>query len=228
MPRLTTEAKRLRPLMFAIADAAIAGAAVNIIVYHFDGAPAEYFPVTDAGWDLAAAACDAYDTMVSPPALFTSAHTIPGTVMYCGAGDLSTLHSGTVTMSPGCYAQHFQVKIQADSADDIVALQGPASGQSWTNTVNIVAIQSGTGDATAFNAGAGDVNLYDTYMNAEAYNGGSAIGLKSISGGEIMAMGCEIYGTSIGGTAYGAYRSGVGDMYLYNCVVRGSTYTLNE
>ena len=222
MPRLTTEAKRLRPLIFAAAEASQAAMAVRIIVYHRDGAPAEYFPVTDAGWDLAAAACREYDTMVSPPAQFDQAHTVPNNVMYIGAGDLSTEHIAPLTLGNGCYLYNLQVKINADSADDIVALYGNTAGKSWTNTINAVVNQAGSGNATAFVDQGGLLNIYDTYLFASTSGAGMAIAAQVEADGVVMLWNCETHAETLAGSAYGVYRT-LGTVYLIGGECLGTT-----
>ena len=220
---ITTLAKRLKPFIMSGAMVAMATQAVKIIVHHYDGAPAEYFDVDDTGWDLAAAACDEKDTMASPPGIFTSDHVVPDDVMYLGAGSLSTIHTGKLTLGAGCYCRDVQLLRTANDANDLDGLVGPASGEGYLNTVNITVTQAGAGNANAILMDAGTIKARSCYVRGITGGAGIATGINC-GVGELEVYQCEIFSIATGaGNSYGVYASGgqddIGYANLYGSLI---------
>jgi len=195
----------------------------KITVFHYDGSPAEFFEVTDAGWDLAAAECSAYDTMVSPPAVYSTSHTVPNQVAYLGAGTLSTRHTGKVTIGAGCYIRDINIVRSANDENDLDGMDGPSSGESYLNTVNITVTQLGAGNANAINLGVGTLKTRECYLRAIVDGAGRASGLSCSGDGiawlqqsEMIALAGET------GTAYGCYRT-LGTVYIIGGQCIGTT-----
>jgi hypothetical protein len=220
---ITTLARRLKPFIMSTAMAAEASQAVKIVVYHRDGAPAEYFDVDDTGWDLAAAACRDYDTMVSPPALYSAAHTVPANVTYWGHGPGPTLHTATLTYSAGSIGMDHIIIISADDANEAVGVVGPATGTAWINRVSVGVTQAGAGDTTGVKAGAGTLILRDVPTEVTANGAGLANGLTCNSGGAVEIYEAPMEGIA-GGTAaaYGVYVAD-GDVSIWGGKCLGTT-----
>jgi hypothetical protein len=221
---ITTLARRLKPFIMSTAMATAAGQAVKIVVHHRDGAPAEYFDVTDAGWDLAAAACRDYDTITSPPASYSSAHTVPATVGYWGHGPGPTVHTATLTFSANSLGMDLRVAVNADDANEAVGLVGPATGTAWINRVSVGVTQAGSGAATGVKAGAGTLVLRDVPTEATANGAGTACALTCNDGGVVEIYEAPMEGIAGGtaATAYGVYVED-GDVSIWGGKCLGST-----
>jgi hypothetical protein len=197
---ITTLARRLKPFIMSTAMATAAGQAVKIIVHHRDGAPAEYFDVTDEGWDLAAAACRVYDTIVSPPASYSSAHTVPGSVGYWGHGPGPTVHTAALTFSANSLGMDLRVAVSANDANEAIGIVGPATGTAWINRVSVDVTQAGAGNATGVKAGEGLLIMRGCVVETVTSGAGMAAALTSSN----EAGNAEIHETVLLGTASGA------------------------
>jgi hypothetical protein len=220
---ITTLARRLKPFIMSTAEATAASQAVKIVVHHRDGAPAEYFDVTDAGWDLAAAACRDYDTMVSPPALYSAAHTVPANVTYWGHGPGPTLHTATLTYSAGSIGMDHILIISANDANEAIGIAGPATGTAWLNRVSVEVTQAGSGASTGVKAGAGTLILRDVPTEVTANGAGMANALTCNAGGVVEIYEAPMEGITGGvGNAYGVYVED-GDVSIWGGKCLGTT-----
>ena len=179
----------------------------KILVYHRNGDPVEWFEPDDIGWDLAAAACNDWDTIVSPPASYSLVHTVPANVTYRGHGPSPTLHTATLTYLSGSVGMDHIIIVSVNNAGEAVGIVGPDTGTAWLNRVSIGVTQAGAGDATGIKAGAGTLILRDVPTEATAQGAGMAAAVYNGSG-RTECYECVLEGTSTSGLGYGTYNDG--------------------
>lgn len=115
-----------------------------------------------------------------------------------GGGTVVPVSAPAITLGADASLERVIITQTANDTNDLVTVQGPASGTAYLSHAIINCAQSGAGDAIALDGTAGAVEAYDSYLN----------------------------GDSDSGTGYGV-RSGAGAITLDDCWVIGNTAPLN-
>lgn len=115
-----------------------------------------------------------------------------------GGGTVVLTSDPAITLSAGSRLVDLTITQTANDSNNLVLIQGPASGNASVDHCSLNCAQAGSGDAIALDGAAGTVYVNDSYLN----------------------------GNSGSGTGYGV-KSGAGAITLDDCWVIGSTAPLN-
>lgn len=178
--------------------------AMNAIVLHdLDAGTLVRYAASDAGLDSASAAAAAGDTIYLPAVTLTQDHILKGGVTYLGQYLKSVTFTGKITLETDARLYNATVTRTANDANELVAIQGPASGGAVVDYCIVWAIQDGAGNAYAIN-------------------------LESTSG-IVYVPRASLVARSQGGNGYAVYcgPSNTCDIRLYWSVLEGSTQVAN-
>lgn len=187
-------ASRIRKLEVHTHVLAAGGDFVWMILLFKGGQLVQVYPTTSAGLDDASAAAVAPDIIFIPDCLIPDDHTFVAGVHYVGLSRRGTVLSGQITLGVGTVLDNLSIIRTANNANDLIGVQGPATGQAYIQDCVVTCTQSGAGNAYAINTPSG--GGFETWMS-------------------------DFWGTSIGGSGYAA-RSYDGLIYIYGGRCRGT------
>lgn len=111
-----------------------------------------------------------------------------------GGGDITSSASAGITLSDASIIDKLIILQVANSADDLITVQGPASGNAYIGNCTIRCEQSGAGDATAINGGDGTLYVQDSIIDGTS---GSGAGYGVVCGdGSLTFDDCWITGST--------------------------------
>ena len=177
------------------------GSALNaVILYDTSLGNHKQFAISQAGFTSALAAGGAGDVIFIPPTTIAGDHTITAGVRVHGLSRYASIFSGTITGGAGSSIENLSIIQSADSADNLIGVDSPASGTFYINDCDIEVTQAGAGNAYGLNVGE--------------------------AGTIIEVWNSFVFGASSGGDGYSAFHS-AGSAYYYGGRAFGSTATFN-
>lgn len=159
-----------------------------------------FYDPDSVGFDKALLAANDGDIILIPPCTIDDDHTMIAGVKVVGRSRFATILTGQITGAAGASIENLSITRAANSADDLIGVDSPASGTFWINDCNISVIQAGAGDAYALSV--------------------------DVSGSVMKVYSSDLYGSSGSGSGYAAYHSD-GSCYVDSGWSYGSTATYN-
>ena len=179
------------------------GGVSRILLFDSEGSPRADYPATSDGLDSASVAATAGDVVWLPAGTIAGDHTLAASIHYIGQSQWACILTGEITTGVDTTLEVCSVTRTANDGNDLKGIvAGAASGTVKVRAVSVTCTQSGAGDAFAISAeGTGDIEVRVS----------------------------DVYGNSVGGAGYGAWRGiGAGNVYLYATRTRGSTAECSE
>lgn len=180
---ITTLYKRLKPFLQStvMAPSSLSSTWYRIWLIYGDGTIPSDYPVTSAGFESALNAASSGDIIRVFAATISGDFIVPAGVAVVGDGE-KTVFTGRLNLKSNSVLSNVSVTRTANSADDLIAIAGPATDGNTAYLFNV--------DASAVQSGAGD-----------------AVGLL-VQDGDVVSQVCTFTGTSTSGSGYGVYTSG--------------------
>ncbi len=213
MIKITTLAADLEPFMIDLINRIIGDREGSLSfddffplgnVLRIRGTTVDVFDGDDDGFETANTGASAGDVILLPPKTFTSTVTITAGVHIVGWSRYTSILSGEITGTAGSSIENLSVSRTANSGDTLKGVIGPASGTFYINNCDVIADQSGAGDARGISA--------------------------ETNGTTVEVWNSYIYGNSGSGTGNGTWRDTgtTAIIVVFGGRIRGSTNPCNE
>ena len=173
--------------------------ASGIILMHANGQE-EGFPVTEQGFTDALFSADRGSVIKLPACQLEGSWAATAEVAIVGLYHRSTFLYGKMTMCDGSSLADLSVINHSTSEDDVVAVEGPETGE---------------------------VELYNTVICASNCGAGNAYGIE-VDGATFICKRSEINGEAAEGDGYAVCVTGDGQAKIYDSPVFGSTSDYND
>lgn len=171
----------------------------TVLVLHGDGRPADEFPATDAGLDLAGAAAESGTCVIVVPgnAVISAAHALAGCAYIFPPG---LMVGGSLTTVNGTRIYGVRSVVEGNSTAAVVGVLGPAIGEAHLHGCVIAPTNSGTGGVHAVEvAGSGTLYCHDCKLDGRS----AAIGSSGYAGFRAFGATGDLYVID-GGMALGS------------------------
>jgi len=139
------------------------------------------YPALLVGLLAAAGASIAGDVIEMPAGTIVGDFAVPAGVMLRGRGWQSIL-DGRLTLGVGAGAEHLKVFQDVDTADDIIGIIGPATGEATIRDVQVSLNQAGAGKALGLLSNGGTLRAYECEVWVSGATG-SVWGIAAVTGG---------------------------------------------
>ncbi len=157
------------------------GVDLNAILL-FDTSLGNYkeFAISQAGFSAALASAGTGDVITVPPATITGAHTIADAVAVWGLSRYATIFSGQITGGAGASIENLSIIQSADSADNLVGVDSPASGTFYINGCDIEITQVGSGNAYGISADINNtlIEIWNSFVSGDSTGGTGYAGYR--------------------------------------------------
>lgn len=151
-----------------LTDFTVARKGTGILLFSNVGAIAQEFEATAGG--LTAALAAAFDEYILelPACVIPGDHTLISSVHIIGRARFASTLTGSLSSYPGASIERLSISIDASSADELVGIDGPSSGELHISDVHVNVRNSGAGDAYGVRINNGDIEAWATSLNGVA------------------------------------------------------------
>jgi len=153
----------------------------DVLLFSGSGALLLDYPGVIVGLLAAAGASVAGDVIEMPAGTIVGDFAVPAGVILRGRGWQSILE-GQLTLGAGAGAEHLKVFQDVDTADDIIGIIGPATGEATIRDVQVSLNQAGAGKALGLLSAGGTLRAYECEVWVSGATG-SVWGIAAATGG---------------------------------------------
>ena len=166
-----------------IASNIIARAGNGILLYSGGSLVVTEYDFSATGLAAALAAAVTGDVVELPAGGIVADVTVPAGVTLRGLG-WNSIINGMVTLGDGSSLEYLKVYQSVDTADDIIGIIGPATGEATIRDVQVALTQAGLGNALGLLSNGGLLRAYECEVWVQG-GSGSAWGFAAATGGTI-------------------------------------------